>query len=263
MMKYRTIIVDDMPANIAETQRIAEQDDRFEVVATANNGQEGLKEIIAHKPDLVLLDIEMPIMGGFDLVIALKQFPDINPTIVFVTVYEEFAIQAIRHSAFDYILKTNLEEYLPQALDKFILEKAGKNLSLDKHIESLVSSLAGNKQIVIHSQISDVFVRPSEIVYISAKANGSNVIYLENGDQLSTSQKLPSIEVMLPENIFFRLGRKDLINVRQIIEIKKENGIVGRRFIRMKNMADTEKLLIPIRKYKLLLEFINTNCLQY
>jgi two-component system LytT family response regulator len=263
MVKYKTIIVDDMPVNIAEAKRITEQDDRFEIVATANNGEEGLKEIIAHRPDLVLLDIEMPIMGGFDLVIALKQFPTTNPTIIFVTVYDEFAIQAIRHSAFDYILKTNLEEYLPQALNKFVLERANKNMNLGKHIESLMSSLANNKQIVIQSNVSDVFVRPAEIVYISTRKNGSSYIYLENGDRLTTSQKLTSIEIMLPGKDFYRLCRKNLINVRQIIEIKKEKGIVGRRFIRMKNMPDAEKLLIPIRKYKLLLEFINANRLQY
>lgn len=263
MMKYRTIIVDDISANVAETKRITEQDDRFEVVATAGNGADGLKEIIAHSPDLVLLDIEMPVMGGFDLVIALKQFPDINPTIVFVTVYEEFAIQAIRHSAFDYILKTNLEEYLPQALNKFALEKAYKNLNLGKQIESLVNSLASNKQIVIHSNVSDVFVRPSEIVYICANNNGSSSICLENGDRLSTSQKLLSIEIVLPEKEFFRLGRRHLINVRQITEIKKENDIIGRRYLHMKNVPPTERLLIPHRKYKLLLEFINANHLHY
>jgi len=263
MMKYKTIIVDDMPANIAEAKKITEQDDRFEVVATAGNGADALKEIIAHRPDLVLLDIEMPVMGGFDLVIALKEFPDVNPTIIFVTVYDEFAIQAIRHSAFDYILKTNVEEYLPQALNKFALDKTNKNLNLGKKIESLVSSLSSNKQIIIHSNFSDVFVRPSEIVYICANNNGSSSIYLENGDRLSTSQSLLSIEVMLPEKYFFRLSRKHLINVRQITEIKKEKGITGRRFIHMKNASPTEKLLIPLRKYKLLLEFINANHLHY
>jgi len=259
MAKFKTIIIDDMPANIAEISRITALDERFEIVATANNGNNGLKEIAAHNPDLVLLDIKMPVMGGFDLVVALKDFPAFNPTIVFITVYDEYAIQAIRHSAFDYILKTKMEEDLPQALNKFALEKADRNLILGSQIEILMNSLENNKQIVIHSTVSDVFVRPAEIVYIITDRNDSSIINLQNGECISTTQKLTTIEVMLPKKDFFRLGRQHLINIKQIREIKKESGIAGRKLVYMKSLPDSERLLIPFRKYKLLIEFINAN----
>jgi len=259
MAKYKTIIIDDMPANIAEIKRITELDERFEIVATANNGNNGLKEIAAHNPDLVLLDIEMPVMGGFDLVVALKDFPAFNPTIVFITVYDEFAIQAIRHSAFDYILKTSMEEYLPQALNKYALDNANRNLILSHQIETLMSNLEGNKQLVIHSLVSDVFVRPAEIVCITTKKDGSNIIFLQDGERVSTTQNLTTIDVMLSKKDFFRLGRRHLINIKQIREIKKENDIAGRKFVYMKSLPDSDRLLIPFRKHKLLIEFINAN----
>jgi len=259
MTKFKTIIIDDVQQNIDEIKRIVEQNERFEIVATANNGNTGLREISAHKPDLVLLDIEMPVMGGFDLVVALKDYPALNPTIVFITVYDEFAIQAIRHSAFDYILKTSMEEYLPQALNKFALENADRNLVLGNQIETLMNSLEANKQIVIHSLVSDVFVRPAEIICIRTNKEGASIIYLQDGDRINTTQGLTNIEVMLPGKDFFRLSRRHLINIKQIREIKKENGIAGRKFVYLKSLTDSDRLLIPYRKNKLLTEFIDAN----
>jgi len=257
MTKYKTIIIDDIQENVEQISRLTKQDDRFEVVATANNGVDGLKEIAAHNPDLVLLDIEMPGMGGFDLVMALKDYPAFNPIIVFITVYDEYAIQAIRHSAFDYILKTNLDEYLPQALTKFAIEKAGRNLLLGQQIETLSNSLESSKQIIISSQYSDIFVRPAEIVYITIIKRGLISIALSNREQIQTSQQLSSIEKLLPAKDFFQLDKRTLINVKHMGEIKKENKLTGRRFIYMKNLPESDKFLIPVRKYKALMDFID------
>ncbi len=259
MIKYKTIIIDDIPANIAEIKRITEQDERFEIVATANNGVNGLKEITTHNPDLVLLDIEMPVMGGFDLVVALKEFPDFNPVIVFITVYNQFAIQAIRHSAFDYILKTSMEEYLPQALNKFALGKTDRNLMLGEKIETLISSLESNKQILVRSHNLDVFIRPSEIVYISTNKNRPNSIFMQNGDCVSANQTLVSIEVILPGRDFFRLGKRHIINVKYIREIRNEIGFLRKKFVYMQHVPDSERLLIPGGKYPKLIQFINDN----
>ncbi|MCF8366431.1 MAG: LytTR family DNA-binding domain-containing protein [Bacteroidales bacterium] len=259
MIKYKTIVIDDIPENVEQISRLTKQDERFEVVATACNGADGLKKIAAHNPDLVLLDIEMPGMGGFDLVMALKDYPAFNPIIIFVTVYDEYAIQAIRLSAFDYILKTNLDEYLPQALSKFALEKAGRNLLLGQQIETLSNSLERNKQIIISSQNSDVFVRPADIIYLTIIKRGLNKIVLKHGEQIQTSLQLNSIEKLLPEVDFFRLDKRTLINVKHISEIKKGKSISGRRYIYMKTLPESEKLLIPVRKHKALMDFIDTH----
>ena len=259
MEKYKTIIIDDMPENVDQIKRLTQKDERFEVVATANNGANGLKEIAAHNPELVLLDVEMPVMGGIDMVMALKEFPALDPIIVFVTMYDKYAIQAIRNSAFDYILKTNLEEFLPQALHKFAMEKASRKLLLGQQIEALANNLESNKQIVISTPTSDYFIRPAEIVYIVRCENASSNIIMQNGRNISTGQSLILLEGLLPKNDFYRLDRKHLINIKQIDEIIKENFIAGRRFIKMKGLPTNKKLLIPLRKYKLLMDFVDAN----
>lgn len=258
MNRIKTIIIDDIPENVNQIAEITRKDDRYEVVATATNGKEGLKKIADHDPDLVLLDIEMPVMGGFDMVMKLKEYPALNPTIVFITVYDEYAIKAIRHSAFDYILKTNLDEYLPQALTKFALEKAGRNLLLGRQIETLSNSLEIDKQIIISSQNSDVFVRPADIIYISFIKRGLSKIVLKHGEQTETSLQLISLEKLLPQ-LFFRLDKRTLINVKHIGEIRKENALSGRRFIYMKTHPESEKFLVPMRKYKALMDFIDSH----
>ncbi len=257
MDKIKTIIIDDMPDNVKQIADITRKDDRYEVVATANNGKDGLKTIADHNPDLVLLDIEMPIMGGFDMVMELKEYPALNPTIVFITVFDDFAIKAIKHSAFDYILKTNLEEELPATLNKFALNKASGGILLKQQIEMLAGNLKNNQQIIINTKTADLFVRPSDIVMIQFIKSGSSKIVLTDGREEITHQTLVNLEKHLPSNIFFRLDRSHLINIHHIVKINKVNW--KKKYLLLKGIPEQFKLPIPVRRQKELMEFINKN----
>lgn len=114
MQPLRVIIVDD--ENLARRGlklRLA-QFDCVEVVAECSNGQEALTAIAAHSPDLVFLDIEMPGLSGFDVVARMQS--DTLPMIVFVTAYDEYAVQAFRVHAVDYILKPIEDDRLASTL---------------------------------------------------------------------------------------------------------------------------------------------------
>ena len=97
------LIVDDEP--IAREGLVALFDDQpeFTVAGTARNGREAVRQIITHRPDLVLLDIQMPDMSGFDVLRTIE--PERLPDVVFVTAFDEFALEAFRARAVDYILK--------------------------------------------------------------------------------------------------------------------------------------------------------------
>src|SRR5882757_2678104 len=107
-----------------------------EVQAMCANGKEGIRAIELHHPDLVFLDIEMPGMNGFEM---LEQCPDHNFEVVFTTAYNEYAIQAIRHSALDYLLKPINKDELINALERARQEKNMKPAARVNELLELIS----------------------------------------------------------------------------------------------------------------------------
>ncbi len=257
--KFKVIIIDDVPSCIADVQNVLKNDNRFEVVATANNGLKGVDLIRQHNPDLVLSDIEMPIMNGFDMVLGLKENLNISPTVIFITAYDKYAIQAVRCSAFDYILKTQIHKDLPAALNKFAVSNNGVSNNLNNQINSLELSLTRNKQIIIKSNLFDNFISPMEIVYINTLSRNANSIYMKNGECITTNQTLAHFEDTLSPIDFYRLNRSSIININFIKEIKKETGKLRRKIVYMQLTDSNEKLKIPFGKYEQLIEFIRTN----
>ena len=258
--KYKTIVIDDVPSCIDDVLNVLKDDNRFEVVATADNGLKGVDLIRQHNPDLVLSDIEMPIMNGFDMVLGLKENLNISPTVIFITAYDKYAIQALRCSAFDYILKTQIHKDLPAALNKF----ANSNneitqSSFDNQINSLELSLTRNKKIIVKSSLFDNFINPMEIIYINTSSRNANSIYMKNGECITTNQTLAHFEEILSPFDFYRLNRSSIININFIKEIKKETGKLRRKIVHMQLTDFNEKLKIPFGKYEQLIEFIKTN----
>ena len=257
--KYKTIVIDDVPSCITDVLNVLKNDPRFEVVATANNGLKGVDLIREHNPDLVLSDIEMPIMNGFDMVIGLKEILNITPTVIFITVFDKYAIQAVKCSAFDYILKTSLEKELPIALNNFIEGRTSKQPVLAAQIETLIKSFERNKQIIITSTICDSFINPMDILYISTSKKNANSIFMKNGDCIATNQTLSHFENILSATDFFRLSKSNIININYIKEIKKETRLLRKKYVCMKHTEADVKLQIPSGKYTRLFEFIQNN----
>lgn len=100
----RSVIIDDEPDACELLSALLSDFPNLEVLGCANSVDQGIKLILDGKPDLVFLDIEMPGKNGFDLIHELDFF-DRNPYIIFTTAYNEYAIEAIKHAAFDYLLK--------------------------------------------------------------------------------------------------------------------------------------------------------------
>src|SRR5580658_2155286 len=116
-MILRTLIVDDEPIARRVLREELETIPGVEVIGDADNGAAALEEIQRHQPDLVLLDLQMPLMGGLDVVRSLKRGTHM-PVIVIVTAYDSFAIQAFEAGAVDYLLKPVGQERLSQAVER-------------------------------------------------------------------------------------------------------------------------------------------------
>ena len=115
-MNLRAIVVDDEPLAVRRLQIALERIGGIELLGTAADGAKALELISAFAPDLVLLDIKMPVMDGLDLVQALSSAP--FPEIIFVTAYSEFAIRAFEAGAVGYVLKPIDEDRLRLAVER-------------------------------------------------------------------------------------------------------------------------------------------------
>src|SRR6266852_1296308 len=114
-MRLRTLIVDDEPVARKILREELELLEDVEIVAEADSGAAALDQIAQHQPDLVFLDLQMPAMGGLDVVRRLKQGTHIP---VIVTAYDQFAIQAFEAGAIDYLLKPVGQERLAEAVER-------------------------------------------------------------------------------------------------------------------------------------------------
>ncbi|MEW6735096.1 MAG: LytTR family DNA-binding domain-containing protein [Acidobacteriota bacterium] len=114
MEKIRTLIVDDELNARKGLRTLLAKDNEIEIIGECSNGRQALKEIAALKPDLILLDIQMPDLNGFEVLAAFDQ--SYTPSLIFVTAYDQYALKAFEFSALDYLLKPFSDERFYQAM---------------------------------------------------------------------------------------------------------------------------------------------------
>lgn len=207
------------------------------VIGKSTSYNEGIDLIRRSKPDLLLLDIEMPFGTGFDL---LEKFIDIKFEVIFITAYSQYALKAIKYSALDYILKPVDINELKTAIKKVVERK--KQLHPKNHFEILLENLKSQipSKLAIPTTDGLEYVNISDIVKISADGRYSN-IYINNKKPYFVTRNLGEFEELLPERQFFRIHNSYLINLDFVKKFsRKDGGIV--------EMLDSSQL--PISRTK-------------
>ncbi len=120
MDRYKVIIVDDDDVALENLSFELGKDARFSLEKVAKNGKQGKKVILKTRPDLLFLDVEMPDITGMELLQEIRDDISWNMKVVFYTAYDKYMIQAIRESAFDYLLKPFEEQELKDILARFV-----------------------------------------------------------------------------------------------------------------------------------------------
>ena len=244
----RTIIVDDEPNARQVIRNILElYCDRVEVVGEAENVQQGLALIKDQKPDLVLLDIRMPDGTGFDL---LSKAKGLNFRFIIITAYEQYAIQAIKRSALDYIMKPiNANELIEAIEHAVITEYSSKNEQekLDTYFYNLQKNVDEHR-VILNTHTSIYAVKIKEIVRCMADKNYTDV-FLWNGKYITLSKTLKDFEEMLTEYGFFRVHQSHLINIRYIELYEK--GLGGTVM-----MSDGSKVPVSSRRKEMFLKLM-------
>jgi len=221
-MILKAIIVDDEPNAREKLQLMIERFCRdVEVCGVARDAEEGLAMIGKHQPDLVFLDIEMPVLTGFDM---LKQIPEINFEIIFTTAHDEYAIRAIKFSALDYLLKPIDLEQLQLAIQKAATRKTEKTstqqyLSLKENL----SKPSAMEQLAVPAQTGMLFLKVRDIVYCEADSNYTKIMML-NKQKVVSTRTLKEYEELLTETGFIRIHHSWLINKTHVKQYVKGEG---------------------------------------
>lgn len=221
-MKLKTIIVDDeLPSLQNLEQKIREFCPDLEIIATIQKPELAAQIINSQKFDLLFLDIEMPRINGFKL---LELITDRQFDIVFTTAYNHYAIDAIRISAFDYLLKPIGVSELQATINRLIENKSG---STQQRLDVLRKSLSGNlsqeDRISINTTEGIEFYQIKEIVYIESSSNYSK-LHLENGKVLLVTRLLKEFDELLTPYSFFRVHHSYLINLNHLKKYIRGDG---------------------------------------
>ena len=194
----------------------------LKILATCSDSTKAYDLILLHKPDFIFLDIEMPLLNGFDL---LSKFEYLDFDVIFTTAYDSYAIKAIKYSALDYLLKPISREDLASAIERI----KSKHSSISK-AQLQMASAVHNKQlpetIALPTADGLTFASVNDILYCTADGSYTRIIMMDKSEIL-LSKTLGDVNELLSEYNFFRIHHSSLVNLKQVKKyIRGEGGEV-------------------------------------
>lgn len=222
MEKIKAILIDD---ELNSLQNLQQKLEGFcpdvTVVAVTQKPEEGISLIRLHQPDVVFLDIEMPRMSGFRMLEVLGEY---DFDIIFTTAYNHYSIDAIRISAFDYLVKPIGIEDLQHAVERLT---RSLNKQTKEKIDILRKSLSDNRsqddKIAISTSEGIDFIPIKNIMHIESKSNYSKIFLTDNKSIMVTRILKDFEEMLLPYN-FYRIHNSHLINLNYIQKYIRSQG---------------------------------------
>lgn len=211
MTILKAILIDDEENGLNSLkQKILQHCPSVEIIALCNKPADGLEAINNLNPDLVFLDIEMPLMNGFTL---LQKLVYKNFELIFVTAYDHYAINAIRVSAIDYLVKPVEINLLISAVNKAHEKKENEpNKRLELFLENATNQQKKLHKIAIPTFNGIQFIKIEDIIYLEASGNYTK-FYLTHSRQYMVSRTLKEFEDILPNDVFVRIHNSHIINL--------------------------------------------------
>lgn len=240
----KILIVDDEPEACELLKYMLQDQNEIEIIGTAGDVDQAVALLHSGSPHLVLLDIQMPGKDGFHFIEQVHQSGQ-EPGIIFVTAYEHYAIQAIRNSVFDYIMKPVRQDELDSAIRRYReSRKKIRRQDLSQLIETLRENAPG--KVKLNTRSGYILINPQEVVYCQADGNYTH-IQLVSGVQEITTQNLGAIEELLKGSSYFRASRSYLLNLKYLTRVDRKscNCI-------LEYPGDTCSIKIPAQKIKML-----------
>jgi two-component system, LytTR family, response regulator len=222
-MTLRVVVADDEPIGRQRLVRLLQAEPETEVVAACADGEEAVEAIREHAPDVVLLDIQMPQLDGFEVVAALGEAH--QPAVIFVTAHDQYALRAFEVHAFDYLLKpvdqNRLREAIGRAMSPASRVPQG---STTRRILTLLEELntrergRGRERLVVRTPERAFFLRAETIDYVEA---AGKFVHLHVGRLVhALRESMGELEQELDSARFLRISRSVIVNVDRIQEIQ-------------------------------------------
>jgi two-component system LytT family response regulator len=217
-MNIRTLIVDDEPLARHRLKRFLEAATDIELLTECGDGESAVTAIREYRPDLVFLDVQMPHLNGFEVLGAVGVAR--MPVVIFVTAYDEFALQAFEAQALDYLLKPFGQDRVEKALERartFLEGNARK--SFQEHLTELLRATEASRntaRVLVRNGDRVLVVGPAEIDWIEAYGD---YVRLHVGQQTHLLRStLTDMEQRLKPEGFARIHRSRLVNIERIKE---------------------------------------------
>jgi two-component system, LytTR family, response regulator len=221
-MTIRTCIVDDEPLARDRIRALLAQEPDIDVIAECADGGEAIRVIKHERPDLVFLDVQMPVVDGFGVLQSLDA--DAPPAVVFVTAYDQYALQAFDVHALDYLLKPFNGRRFKRAVQRARLElsKDGHAPAVNERLLSLLETLRQDRKpqerLVLKTSGRVTFLKVDEIDWIEAEGNYVRLHVGAISHLLRETMK--GIEARLDPERFIRIHRSTIVNTDRIKELQ-------------------------------------------
>lgn len=223
--RIRAFVVDDEEPGRTRVLELLRRDEEVEVVGTASDGQQAIAALGDRQVDLLFLDIQMPLVDGFGVLRALPH--DAAPVTIFVTAFDQFAIEAFEVHALDYLLKPFSDERFEDALRRakqLIRNQEGDTVQL--RLANLLSASTGEKsylnKLILRNGGRVTFLDVKDIDWIEAQ--GVYILLHVGSTQTLYRSTLGQIQQKLDPNRFVRISRSATINVDCIRELQQQAG---------------------------------------
>jgi two-component system LytT family response regulator len=218
----KCILIDDEPLARAMLKEMLQELPDIQIVDECANGFDGIKSIQQHQPDLVFLDVQMPKINGFEMLELIEN----PPSVIFVTAFDEYAVQAFEVNAVDYLLKPIEPNRLQKAVEK--IKAQGTKVTAQGESQSPAILLPEQTQRVVVKENGEIRIIPlDQLIYLEAaddyvKVHTKDKYYLKY-------QTMARFEQQLPAHQFIRIHRSFIVNtnfINKIELLEKEQYII-------------------------------------
>jgi len=217
----RAVILDDEP-NCSKTMELLLREfcPQVTLLATFNHPSKATAFLTSNEIDLLFLDIDMPILNGFEL---LDQLQPVNFHIIFTTAYDQYAVKAFKYSAYDYLLKPIDENELASAVERLTGKKQPDN-SQAAHLISVYSKTSTPDRIALPTTDGVEFIETASILRCESDSNYTRVFFVNDQKEFLICKTLKDIESILGSALFLRVHNSHLINKKQVKKLVKADG---------------------------------------
>jgi two-component system, LytTR family, response regulator len=220
MTKFRILIVDDEPLARVRVRAFLSSNPALEIIGECGDGAEALAVIRKDRPEIVFLDVKMPVCDGLQLLAMLPT--EEKPAIILVTAHDRFAVDAFAAQVVDFLLKPfdreRFELALSRAIDHINKQRADE---IGKRVEGLISTAAMRqpRRIVVRAEGRIILLEIDDIVWVEAADNYSS-IHLKDSTRILLRETLISVEKRLGGSSLVRVNRSALVHIDQIAELQ-------------------------------------------